>query len=197
VGLSADQRRRNVAGAFKVEKARTGRIRGKNVVVIDDVITTGATAEACARALKRARAARGDVLALARAVEPTAFLLESCVKRVYSPVIRELFPRRSDMTRILLYTTQFCGYCRAAKRLLQGRGLDFEEIDVGFDADKRAEMIERAMGLRTVPQIFIHGRHVGGYEELAELERGCKLDGWLANAPEVSAPEALADADET
>ena len=106
------------------------------------------------------------------------------------------------MTRILLYTTQFCGYCRAAKRLLQGRGLDFEEIDVGFDDDKRAEMIERAMGLRTVPQIFIHGRHVGGYEELAELERGGKLDGWLANAPEVSAPEALppkavADADPT
>ena len=75
VGLSADQRRRNVAGAFKVDKARAGRIRGKKVVVIDDVITTGATAEACARALKRARAARVDVLALARAVEPTAFLL--------------------------------------------------------------------------------------------------------------------------
>ena len=56
VGLSADQRRRNVAGAFKVDKARAGRIRGKKVVVIDDVITTGATAEACARALKRARA---------------------------------------------------------------------------------------------------------------------------------------------
>ena len=75
VGLSADQRRRNVAGAFKVDKARAGRIRGKNVVVIDDVITTGATAEACARALKRAGAGRVDVLALARAVEPTAFLL--------------------------------------------------------------------------------------------------------------------------
>ena len=50
------------------------------------------------------------------------------------------------MTRILLYTTQFCGYCRAAKRLLRGKGLDFEEIDVGFDADKRAEMIERRDG---------------------------------------------------
>ena len=53
------------------------------------------------------------------------------------------------------------------------------------------------MGLRTVPQIFIHGRHVGGYEELAELEREGKLDAWLANAPETLAPEALADADET
>ena len=75
VGLSADQRRRNVAGAFKVDKARACRVRGKKVVVVDDVITTGATAEACARALKRAGAARVDVLALARAVEPTAFVL--------------------------------------------------------------------------------------------------------------------------
>jgi ComF family protein len=75
VGLSADQRRRNVAGAFRVPPTRAARVKGKNVIVVDDVITTGATAEACARALKRAGAARVDVLALARAVEPTAFLL--------------------------------------------------------------------------------------------------------------------------
>ena len=48
-----------------------------------------------------------------------------------------------------------------------------------------------------MPQIFIHGRHVGGYDELAELEREGKLDAWLANAPEALAPEALADASET
>ena len=101
------------------------------------------------------------------------------------------------MTRILLYTTPFCGYCRAAKQLLRGKALDFEEIDVAFDADMRAEMIGRAQGLRTVPQIFIHGRHVGGYEELAELEREGKLDGWLADAPEALLPEAVADADPT
>jgi ComF family protein len=75
VGLTAAQQRRNVAGALKVDKAHRGRVRGKKVVVVDDVITTGATAEACARALKRAGAARVDVLALARAVEPTAFVL--------------------------------------------------------------------------------------------------------------------------
>ena len=106
------------------------------------------------------------------------------------------------MTRILLYTTQFCGYCRAAKQLLCGKELDFEEIDVGFDAAKRSEMIDLAGGLRTVPQIFIHGRHVGGYQELAALEREGKLEAWLANAPpgalapETLASEALVDANE-
>ena len=91
------------------------------------------------------------------------------------------------MSRIVLYTTPFCGYCRAAKRLLADKSLDFEEIDVAFDDDKRAEMIDRAKGLRTVPQIFIHGRHVGGYDELAMLERERKLDDWLANPPGVLA----------
>lgn len=75
VGLTADQRRRNVAGAFKVEKDKAPLIKGKKLVVVDDVITTGATAEACARVLKRAGADRVDILALARVVEPTAFVL--------------------------------------------------------------------------------------------------------------------------
>ncbi len=96
------------------------------------------------------------------------------------------------MTRILLYTTPFCGYCRAAKRLLRDKGLAFEDIDVAFDQEKRAEMIGRAGGRRTVPQIFIHGRHVGGHYELAALEREHKLDALIANEP-----GALADAEET
>ncbi len=87
------------------------------------------------------------------------------------------------MAHILLYTTQFCGYCRAAKRLLEEKQLAFEEIDVAFDAERRAEMVQKAGGRRTVPQIFIQGRHVGGYDELALLNREGKLEAWLAAEP--------------
>ncbi|MFQ5625573.1 MAG: ComF family protein [Methyloligellaceae bacterium] len=70
VGLSAEQRRRNVAGAFRVPGRRRAQVAERNIVIVDDVITTGATANACARTLKRAGAARVDVLALARVVDP-------------------------------------------------------------------------------------------------------------------------------
>ncbi|MHA1165241.1 MAG: ComF family protein [Alphaproteobacteria bacterium] len=70
VGLSAEQRKKNVAGAFRVPDRKRAHIEGRNVLLIDDVITTGATADACARTLKRAGAARVDVLALARVVDP-------------------------------------------------------------------------------------------------------------------------------
>ena len=83
------------------------------------------------------------------------------------------------MSRIVLYTTPYCGYCRAAKRLLGQKGHDFIEIDVSADPCLRAEMIARSAGRRTVPQIFIDGTHVGGYTELAQLEREAKLDAWL------------------
>ena len=75
VGLSAEQRKKNVAGAFKVDPARPSAFEGKRIVLVDDVITTGATVEACARVLRRAKAAQVDVLALARVVEPTASVL--------------------------------------------------------------------------------------------------------------------------
>jgi len=88
---------------------------------------------------------------------------------------------------IRLYTTPFCSYCRAAKNLLRGKGIDFEEIDVAFDPAKRAEMVELAAGRQTVPQIFVHGRHIGGYVELAALERAGKLDDLLAAYPEAVA----------
>ena len=92
------------------------------------------------------------------------------------------------MTKIILYTTPYCGYCRAAKHLLGKKGAVFTEIDVSGDLALRQEMIDRAYGRRTVPQIFINGTHVGGYEELAELERTAKLD------PLLAAIEAVASA---
>jgi glutaredoxin 3 len=91
------------------------------------------------------------------------------------------------MTRVVLYTTPYCGYCRAAKHLLGKRGATFTEIDVSEDLERRREMIERALGRRTVPQIWINDTHVGGYDELAELERAEKLDELLAQADAVAA----------
>jgi glutaredoxin 3 len=83
------------------------------------------------------------------------------------------------MSDVTIYTTMFCSYCRAAKRLLGEKGIDFTEIDVTMDPAKREEMIERAGGLRTVPQIFIGSRHVGGSDELYALEARGKLDALL------------------
>jgi glutaredoxin 3 len=85
-------------------------------------------------------------------------------------------PSESYMTRVLLYTIPFCGYCLAAKRLLEGKAVAYEEIDVSGAADLRAEMVERAFGRLTVPQIFIEDRHVGGYDDLAQLDRQGRLD---------------------
>ena len=93
------------------------------------------------------------------------------------------------MSRIHLYTTPYCGYCRAAKRLLDQKGHGFIEFDVSEDPSLREEMIARAFGGLTVPQIFIDGTHVGGYDELAALNRAGKLDPWLASPP----PEPLAE----
>ena len=90
------------------------------------------------------------------------------------------------MTKIILYTTPYCGYCRAAKHLLTKKGVAFTEIDVSGDLALRQEMIGRAYGRRTVPQIFINGTHVGGYDELAELERAAKLEPLLAEIEAVA-----------
>jgi glutaredoxin 3 len=73
-----------------------------------------------------------------------------------------------------------CGYCHAAKRLLNGKGVQFTEINVMAQPGRKAEMIKRANGGRTVPQIFIGGTHVGGSDDLHELERAGKLDPLLA-----------------
>jgi glutaredoxin 3 len=82
--------------------------------------------------------------------------------------------------RIVVYSQPFCGYCSAAKRLLKEKGAEFSEIDVMFESGRRAEMVERSGGRRTVPQIFIDGRHVGGYDDLSALDESGELDRLLA-----------------
>ena len=86
---------------------------------------------------------------------------------------------------VRMYSSQFCGYCAAAKRLLREKGVEFEEIDVLFSPDKRAEM-ETASGRTTVPQIFIGDTHVGGFDDLNALERNGELDPLLERAATAS-----------
>lgn len=80
---------------------------------------------------------------------------------------------------IVIYSSPFCGYCAAAKRLLASKGASFTEIDVLAEPGRRAEMTERS-GRRTVPQIFIGERHIGGYDDLAALESSGGLDALLS-----------------
>ncbi|MEM6636882.1 MAG: glutaredoxin 3 [Pseudomonadota bacterium] len=84
------------------------------------------------------------------------------------------------MQTIEIYTSPLCGFCHAAKRLLTQKGASFAEIDLSKQPERRAEMIDRAHGGRTVPQIFIGEAHVGGCDDLYALERAGKLDPMLA-----------------
>jgi glutaredoxin 3 len=84
------------------------------------------------------------------------------------------------MAQIEIYTTFMCPYCSRAKALLDKKGQTYNEIDVSYDAAKREEMTRKAGGLRTVPQIWINGTHVGGSDDLYALERAGKLDAMLA-----------------
>ena len=79
------------------------------------------------------------------------------------------------MAHVEIYTRATCGYCHRAKRLLTMRGVDYKEIPVDGDQASRAAMIERAHGRTTVPQIFINGQHIGGCDDLFELEQDGKL----------------------
>ena len=83
------------------------------------------------------------------------------------------------MSKIEIYTTPTCPYCHAAKALLSDKGVDYTEITV-LDPDLRAAMTERAHGRRTVPQIFSGETHVGGYDDMAALDRAGGLDKLLA-----------------
>jgi glutaredoxin 3 len=84
------------------------------------------------------------------------------------------------MARIEIYTKLFCPYCARAKALLASKGAAFEEIDISMGGPKRQEMLRRANGKTTVPQIFIDDRHIGGSDDLAELDRAGGLDPLLS-----------------
>ena len=83
--------------------------------------------------------------------------------------------------RVEIYTTDFCGYCSRAKSLLASKGVKVEEYKAGGNAEKKREMIQRGGGY-TFPQIFINGRHVGGSDDIHDLDRHGRLDPLLAEA---------------
>jgi glutaredoxin 3 len=80
------------------------------------------------------------------------------------------------MARVEIYTKIFCGFCGSAKRLLERKGVEYEEYDISMGGPKRAEMIQRADGRTSVPQIFIDDAHVGGCDDLHDLDRDGRLD---------------------
>jgi glutaredoxin 3 len=90
------------------------------------------------------------------------------------------------MIQVEIYTTGYCPYCHAAKRLLSSKGVAFAEIDVSGDPKGRSDMVARANGRMTVPQIFIGSTHVGGYDDLYALDRAGKLDTLLGQGGPVA-----------
>ena len=86
------------------------------------------------------------------------------------------------MTKVEIYSSLFCPYCARAKRLLDQKGIDYTDIDVISDTAKCSEMMRRAGGQTSVPQIFIGGAHVGGCDELYALERQGRLNALLQGA---------------
>lgn len=80
------------------------------------------------------------------------------------------------MAKVELYTKAYCGFCARAKALLASKGVAFEEYDITAGGPKRQEMLDRARGRSTVPQIFIDDAHIGGCDDLQALERRGALD---------------------
>lgn len=87
------------------------------------------------------------------------------------------------MPNVEIYSTAICPYCMAAKNLLKQRGLEFTEIRIDQDVAKRDEMLARSQQRRTVPQIFVNGEHVGGYDDLVAADRGGRLAELIAATP--------------
>ncbi|HEY0939032.1 MAG TPA: glutaredoxin 3 [Steroidobacter sp.] len=89
----------------------------------------------------------------------------------------------ASASEIIIYSTAWCGYCQRARNLLERKGAQFREIKVDEDPGERETMMQKSGGRRTVPQIFIGERHVGGYDDLAALDRAGELDKLLAQLP--------------
>ena len=85
------------------------------------------------------------------------------------------------MKKVVIYTGPLCNFCSAAKHLLNKKKINYEEIDIGYDDKKREEMLKKSNGAKTIPQIFIEEKHVGGYVELKALENKGELDRLLKN----------------
>ena len=83
------------------------------------------------------------------------------------------------MKKVVIYTGPLCNFCSAAKHLLNKKKINYEEIDIGLDDKKREEMLKKSNGAKTIPQIFIGEKHVGGYVELKALEKDGNLDSLL------------------
>ena len=83
------------------------------------------------------------------------------------------------MKKVVIYTGPMCNYCPAAKHLLNKKKINYEEIDIGYDDKKREEMLKKSNGAKTIPQIFIEEKHIGGYVELKALEVAGKLNSLL------------------
>ena len=88
--------------------------------------------------------------------------------------------KEGGLPKVEIYTKLTCGFCYRAKKLLDIKKVPYEEYSVDFGGAKKAEMVQRADGRMTVPQVFIDGRHIGGCDELMELEYEGKLDEVLA-----------------
>ena len=167
------QRASNVQGAFKVSADRQSEIAGRRLILIDDVLTSGATTDACARA----------ACCAPRRHRSTCWCSRGVVDTPKAPhIIRALFREAErDMTAAIeIYTRPGCGYCSAAKSHQNRKKATFTEYDAGKDSTVRQQMYDRAGAGTTFPQIFIGETHIGGCDELYALDREGKLDGMLA-----------------
>ena len=170
--LGPAARERNVRGAFAMRGRRS--VAGRRVVLVDDVMTTGATVDG----VRPGAETRGS--SLRRCFDPGT----RAARRVVDLALRSGSLKVSlvmRMAEVEIYTTMFCPYCARARALLERKGVAYTEIDIIEEPARRDEMIRRAGGRTSVPQIFINGEHIGGSDELAALDRAGKLDAKLGS----------------